>query len=97
MWLRPESRLRTYREFCKLLQDQESRVWMDRLLRFYVETGQGQKGERALNAAFAMGNSLPSSTNALARARRSRVGGRPKAYHLRPDKTMRTAMLTATT
>jgi hypothetical protein len=54
MWLRSEGRLRTYREFCEQLQDPESRVWMDRLLRFYLETGQGQKGDRALNAVFAM-------------------------------------------
>jgi hypothetical protein len=54
MWLQPENRLRTYREFCELLRTPESRVWLDRAFRFYLETGQGQKSDRALKAIAAM-------------------------------------------
>ncbi|MEG4033383.1 hypothetical protein QUA03_06085 [Microcoleus sp. S36b_A4] len=46
MYLASEKRLITYREFCQLLQNPESRVWFDRLLNFYIETGQGQKLKR---------------------------------------------------
>lgn len=46
MYLASEKRLITYREFCQLLQNSETRVWFDRLLNFYVETGQGQKLKR---------------------------------------------------
>ena len=46
MYLASEKRLITYREFCQLLQNPENRVWFDRLLNFYVETGQGQKLKR---------------------------------------------------
>ena len=46
MYLASEKRLITYREFCQLLQNPETRVWFDRLLNFYIETGQGQKLKR---------------------------------------------------
>jgi hypothetical protein len=54
MWLQPESRLRTYREFCGLLQSPESRVWMDRMINFYLEAGRGWKGDRAVAVISAM-------------------------------------------
>lgn len=46
MYLANEKRLITYREFCQMLQNPETRVWFDRLLNFYIETGQGQKLKR---------------------------------------------------
>lgn len=46
MYLAGEKRLITYREFCQMLQNPEIRVWFDRLLNFYIETGQGQKLKR---------------------------------------------------
>lgn len=46
MYLASEKRLITYREFCQMLQNPETRVWFDRLLNFYIETGQGQKLKR---------------------------------------------------
>lgn len=46
MYLAIEKRLITYREFCQMLQNPETRVWFDRLLNFYIETGQGQKLKR---------------------------------------------------
>jgi len=49
MYLASEKRLITYREFCQLLQNPETRVWFDRLLNFYIETGQGQKLKRIEN------------------------------------------------
>jgi hypothetical protein len=54
MWSQAESRLRTYREFCELLCAAESRVWLDRILKFYLETGRGQKRDRAIKAISAM-------------------------------------------
>lgn len=46
MYLASEKRLITYREFCQVLKNPENRVWFDRLLNFYIETGQGQKLKR---------------------------------------------------
>ena len=46
MYLVSENRLITYREFCQMLQDPKTRVWFDRLINFYIETGQGQKLKR---------------------------------------------------
>lgn len=46
MYLASEKRIITYREFCQMLQKPEMRVWFDRLLNFYIETGQGQKLKR---------------------------------------------------
>ena len=46
IYLANEKRLITYREFCQLLQDPEARVWFDRLLNFYIETGRGQQLQR---------------------------------------------------
>ena len=56
MWLRAEARLRTYREFCELLRDPDSRIWFDRIFTFFLETGRGKKTDRALNAISAMEN-----------------------------------------
>jgi hypothetical protein len=53
MYLPEEARMRSYREFTQLLQDPKKRVWFDRLINFYVETGKGQKiprVEKALSA-----------------------------------------------
>lgn len=41
-----EQRLMTYREFCQQLSDPQERVWFDRLITFYLETGQGQQPQR---------------------------------------------------
>jgi hypothetical protein len=49
-----ENRLLTYREFCQVLQDPGKRVWFDRLLTYYLETGQGQHLERVEQALAAM-------------------------------------------
>jgi len=54
MWLHPESRIRTYREFCELLRASESRVWLDRVFNFYLEAGRGQKEDRAIKVIYAM-------------------------------------------
>ena len=49
MWLRTENRLLTYREFCDMLRDPEARVWLDRILMSYLETGRGERNDRANN------------------------------------------------
>jgi type II secretory pathway component PulF len=49
MWLRTENRLLTYREFCDMLRDPEARVWLDRILMFYLETGRRERNDRADN------------------------------------------------
>ncbi|MBN1173196.1 MAG: hypothetical protein JXA67_13565 [Micromonosporaceae bacterium] len=46
LWIRPEGRLRTYREFCQLLTDPASRIWFDRLVRFHLQTAQGERTEQ---------------------------------------------------
>lgn len=56
MYLASEKRLITYREFCQLLKNPETRVWFDRLLNFYIETGQGQKLKRIENIMDAIQN-----------------------------------------
>jgi hypothetical protein len=56
MWLQAESRLLTYREFCELLRAPGSRVWLDRIFKFYLEIGRGLKTERSLKAISAMEN-----------------------------------------
>lgn len=56
MYLASEKRLITYREFCQMLQDPKTRVWFDRLLNFYIETGQGQKLKRVENTLGAIQN-----------------------------------------
>jgi len=53
MWV-TENRLCTYREFCELLREPESRVWFDRLITFFVEIGRRQKIDRALKLVTAM-------------------------------------------
>lgn len=54
LWVASDNRLRTYREFCQILRNPDSRVWLDRLINFLLETGQGQKTDRALTAVNAM-------------------------------------------
>ena len=54
MFLREEARLISYREFCQLLQDPERRVWFDRLLEYYIESGRGEKLARVNDALSAM-------------------------------------------
>lgn len=56
LYLPDQSRLMTYREFCLLLQDPEERIWCDRLINFYIETGQGQKLHRIEAAIVAIAN-----------------------------------------
>lgn len=46
MYLHDQGRIISYREFCQSLQNPEKRVWFDRLLGYYIETGQGQKLKR---------------------------------------------------
>jgi hypothetical protein len=48
------NRVRSYREFCDLLLDPATRVWMDRLINYYLETGRGQKTERIHSAITAI-------------------------------------------
>jgi hypothetical protein len=48
------SRVRSYREFCGLLRDPITRVWMDRLINYYLETGRGQKTDRIHDAIGAI-------------------------------------------
>jgi hypothetical protein len=46
LYLPAQNRLMTYREFCERLQDPAHRVWCDRLICFYIETGGGKKRDR---------------------------------------------------
>jgi len=46
VYLTAEQRLMTYREFCQRLSNPQERVWFDRLIAFYLETGQGQQPQR---------------------------------------------------
>ena len=36
----------TYREFCQNIKVPEKRVWFDRLISFYLDTGRGQHLDR---------------------------------------------------
>lgn len=54
MYLPDRNRLMTYREFCEMLQKPEKRVWFDRLILFYVETGRGEKHDRIQSALTAI-------------------------------------------
>ncbi|TMC18337.1 MAG: hypothetical protein E6J34_17435 [Chloroflexi bacterium] len=54
MYTRAEKRLMTYREFCEALQDPQKRVWFDRLLRFFLETGKGRHLDRVRHAIEAI-------------------------------------------
>jgi hypothetical protein len=54
MILLSEDRLRSFREFCELLRMPTRRVWMDRLIAYYLETGRGQKLERVADAIAAI-------------------------------------------
>lgn len=50
MWISEEGRLRTYREFCELLRAPESRIWLDRMINFHLDTARSQRNERAIEA-----------------------------------------------
>jgi hypothetical protein len=54
MLVRSESRLRSYREFCESLRIPEKRVWMDRLIQFYLNAGHGKKLENIKEAVAAI-------------------------------------------
>jgi hypothetical protein len=54
MWSRAEDRLLTYREFCGMLRDPESRIWLDRVLMFYLDTARGERNDRANGVISAM-------------------------------------------
>lgn len=54
IYLAEKDRLMTYREFCQLLQDPEKRIWFDRLINFYIETGNGQNLVRVKSAIQAI-------------------------------------------
>ncbi|MEU6554329.1 hypothetical protein ABZ915_29265 [Streptomyces sp. NPDC046915] len=46
VWVRDDERLLTYREFCEKLQDPTWRVWIDRLILFYLDIARGEKTQR---------------------------------------------------
>jgi hypothetical protein len=54
MTLATEDRLISYREFCELLLTPARRVWLDRLIAYYLETGRGMKLDRVADAIAAM-------------------------------------------
>ncbi|HEY9877290.1 MAG TPA: hypothetical protein V6D29_02485 [Leptolyngbyaceae cyanobacterium] len=54
VFLPSQNRLMTYREFCEMLQVPERRVWCDRLIQFYLETGRGEKCDRIRAALTAI-------------------------------------------
>lgn len=54
MYLTAKNRLLSYRELCEKLQETDQRVWFDRLVNFFIETGQGQHLERVTEALRAM-------------------------------------------
>jgi hypothetical protein len=49
-----EDRLLSYREFCELLRTPERRIWLDRLVAYYLETGRGMKLDRVTDAVAAI-------------------------------------------
>jgi hypothetical protein len=54
MILAAEDRLISYREFCELLRTPERRIWLDRLIAYYLETGRGMKLDRVADAITAI-------------------------------------------
>jgi hypothetical protein len=54
LYLPSQNRLLTYREFCEMLQVPENRIWFDRLILFYLETGRGEKTQRVQAALQAI-------------------------------------------
>jgi hypothetical protein len=54
MILAAEDRLVSYREFCELLLTPARRVWLDRLIAYYLKTGRGMKLDRVADAIAAM-------------------------------------------
>jgi hypothetical protein len=54
MILAARERLISYREFCELLRTPGRRVWLDRLIAYYIETGRGMKLDRVADAIAAM-------------------------------------------
>lgn len=67
MYLVSEKRLLTYREFCLLLKKPSSRIWFDRLINFYIDTGRGSYPERISN--------LTNAINSLAQFIENLIGG----------------------
>ena len=49
-----EDRLVSYREFCELLRTPQRRIWLDRLITYYLETGRGMKLDRVTDGITAM-------------------------------------------
>jgi hypothetical protein len=49
-----EERLVSYREFCELLRTPERRIWLDRLILYYLETGRGMKLDRVTDGIAAI-------------------------------------------
>ena len=54
MILAAEDRLISYREFCEALRTPARRIWLDRLIAYYLETGRGMKLDRVAEAITAM-------------------------------------------
>jgi hypothetical protein len=54
MIIAAEDRLLSYREFCELLLTPARRVWLDRLIAYYLECGRGIKLDRVADAIAAM-------------------------------------------
>jgi hypothetical protein len=54
IYLYPESRIMSYREFCQALQNPATRVWFDRLIGYYIEIGKGQKLKRVEEVKYSI-------------------------------------------
>jgi len=54
MIIAAEDRLISYREFCGLLRIPERRIWLDRLVLYYLETGRGMKLGRVADGIAAI-------------------------------------------
>ncbi len=73
MWDITAARVVTYRTFCEMLRDEEQRVWLDRLLQFYIDVGNGgrieqlrriQKALQALSELLDGGSAIQARTQA---------------------------------
>ncbi len=56
MYLKEEDRIITYREFCNKLLKSDDRVWFDRLISFFIATGNNQNTQRIKTAIDAINN-----------------------------------------
>jgi hypothetical protein len=54
MILAAEDRIISYREFCELLRTPARRIWLDRLIAYYLDTGRGMKLDRVAAAIAAL-------------------------------------------